>query len=195
MVNAWQAVESQVQYDPRKMPTKSRTMKPTSSRKGLTNTRLRKRKPAARAATRKLTKLDVPRILVPVDFSDDSRKTVDRAVAIAKQFDSEIILVHVIEAIVYPTDWMFPLMTSDTKEDRTFLETKLKALAAKHDIKVKVLITVGRAWEEIVNIAKKSKATLIVTGTHGLSGIKHALLGSVAEKVVRHAPCPVLVLK
>ena len=170
-------------------------MKPTSPRKGLTNTGARKRKPAPTVATRKLSKLDVPRILVPVDFSEDSRKTVDRAVAIAKQFDSELILLHVLEAIVYPTDWMFPLMTSDTREDRRFLETKLKALAARHDVKVKVVITMGRAWQEIVNLAKKSKATLIITGTHGLSGIKHALLGSVAEKVVRHAPCPVLVLK
>ena len=170
-------------------------MKNTASRKGLRDTRVRKRKPAAATAARKRSKLDLPRILVPVDFSEHSRKTVVQAVAIAQQFHSEITLVHVVEPIVYPTDWMFPLMTSDTREDRRFLETKLKALAAKHDVKVNVVITVGRAWQEIVNIAKKSKATLIVTGTHGLSGVKHALLGSVAEKVVRHAPCPVLVLK
>ena len=194
-MNAWQSVDSWEQDNTIESANKSNAMKNTASRKGLRDTRVRKRKPAAATAARKRSKLDLPRILVPVDFSEHSRKTVVQAVAIAQQFHSEITLVHVVEPIVYPTDWMFPLMTSDTREDRRFLETKLKALAAKHDVKVNVVITVGRAWQEIVNIAKKSKATLIVTGTHGLSGVKHALLGSVAEKVVRHAPCPVLVLK
>jgi universal stress protein A len=141
------------------------------------------------------TKLRIERILVPIDFSEHSRAALKYAFAFAEQFGAEIILTHIVEPIVYPTDWMYPLVTSDFSEDRKFLLQKIKALAGFHDVKTQAIVRLGRAWQEIVRVATENRADLIVIATHGYSGVKHALLGSVAEKIVRHAPCPVLTVR
>jgi nucleotide-binding universal stress UspA family protein len=140
-------------------------------------------------------RLKLTRILVPIDFSEHSRKALGYALGFASQFRAEITLLHVVEPIVYPADWMFPLMTNDSAETRRFLVEQLKVLTKKHRGSAQPIVCSGVAWKEIVATAKKQKTDLIVIGTHGYSGVKHALLGSVAERVVRHAPCPIFIVR
>lgn len=138
-------------------------------------------------------------ILVPVDFSEPSRKALHYAKKFAQQFDATITLVHVVEPLAYPPDFaVVPLLPPDIEETRTReLQAQLAELAANvgGGVKTKAVVRTGRAWQEVVDFAKSGGFDLIVVSTHGYTGLKHALLGSVAEKVVRHAPCPVLVVR
>ena len=134
------------------------------------------------------------RILVPVDFSEHSQKALRYALAFAKQFDAEVTLVHVVEQMAYPGDWMYPplAVTDFAMEKREQVLARLRALDAGSGVKTKHVVRLGRAWQEVIEIARETKADMIILATHGYTGIKHVLLGSVAEKIVRHAPCPVL---
>ena len=141
----------------------------------------------------------IGKILVPVDFSEPSQKALHYARPFAEQFGASLTLIHVVEPITYPMDFGYiPLETPDLEQQRlTDLGAKLaklgKGLAAS--VPVESFIRVGRAWKEIVETAKTQGTDLIIVSTHGYTGLQHALLGSVAEKVVRHAPCPVLVVR
>ena len=136
----------------------------------------------------------IRKILVPIDFSEHSQKALRYALAFAAQFDAEVTLVHIVEQMVYPGDWMYPpLAVSDfANEKREQMIERLRALDAGSGIKTQHMVRLGRAWQEVTEIAREQKADLIILATHGYTGLKHALLGSVAEKIVRHAPCPVL---
>ncbi len=137
------------------------------------------------------------RILVPLDFSEHSLKALHYAQALAAQFGAELLVVNIVEQVVYPGDWSYlPVAVSDfAAEKRQEILEKLTTLTANSAEKVTPMVRLGRAWQEIVQIAEEQKADLIVIATHGYTGLKHALLGSVAEKVVRHAPCPVLTVR
>ena len=134
------------------------------------------------------------KLLVPIDFSPHAEKALHYAVALAARFGSEITLVHIIEQLVYPGDWLVPMLTTSEfpRETREKLENRLKAMADPFAAGTKRIVRIGRAWQEIVEIAREQAADLIVMGTHGYTGLRHVLLGSVAEKVLRHSPCPVL---
>ena len=135
------------------------------------------------------------RILVATDFSDSSERALELAIGIAEQFDSELTLVHSWEAPNYsyaagvfaPVDLVSPIERAAVArlEDAT---TKLKARFPK----AKSLLRAGVPWEAVLDSATQAKADLIVMGTHGRRGLERALLGSVAEKVVRMSPVPVL---
>jgi universal stress protein A len=137
------------------------------------------------------------RILVPVDFSEHSLKAFQKALAFARQFAAELILVHIVEQIVYPGDWMYPplAMSDFATEKRGEIAAKLDCLAEGSGVASESIVRIGRAWQEITEVAKEWKADLIVIATHGYTGLRHVLLGSVAEKIVRHAPCPVLTVR
>lgn len=140
------------------------------------------------------------KILVAVDFSNESKKAVKYAVALARRFGSSIILVHVIELMPYPLDFGYGPIAVDLpgKEAIQKFRARLDALGkdyAEANLPVTVYVLTGVAHHEIVNLAKKLESNLIVMATHGYTGINHALIGSTAEKVVRHAPCPVLVVR
>lgn len=139
----------------------------------------------------------IKRILVPVDFSEHSQNAVRYAVGFAKQFRADLILVHIVEQMVYPGDWMYPpLAVSDfATEKREQITERLKQLGSEAGVKAKSIVRLGRAWQEVTEIAKEEKADLLVIATHGYTGLKHVLLGSVAEKIVRHAHCPVLTVR
>jgi universal stress protein A len=141
--------------------------------------------------------LKIARILVPVDFSVHSIKALETALSLAGTFGAEITLVHIVEQIIYPGDWMYPpiAMTDFAAEQREQISAKLKALAKRSGIKSHEVVRLGRAWQEVVEVAKERKADLIVLATHGYTGLRHVLLGSVAEKILRHAPCPVLSIR
>ena len=136
----------------------------------------------------------IAKILVPIDFSEHSQKALRYALAFASQFDAEVTLVHIVEQMVYPGDWMYPpLAVSDfATEKREQMIGRLRTLDAGSGIKTQHMVRLGRAWQEVTEIAREQKSDLIILATHGYTGLKHVLLGSVAEKIVRHAPCPVL---
>src|SRR5688572_27426732 len=141
--------------------------------------------------------LQIKQILVPVDFSVHSIKALETALSLAGKFGAEVTLVHIVEQIIYPGDWMYPAiaMTDFAAEQREQISAKLKALAKRSGVKSHEVVRLGRAWQEVVEIAKERKADLIVLATHGYTGLRHVLLGSVAEKILRHAPCPVLSIR
>ena len=136
--------------------------------------------------------LKLKKILVPLDFSDPSRK------ALVGRFNSTLCLVHVLEPPAFANDFnSSPMAVSDaTVLNR--LRHKLVMLARREVdplIHVVPQVRVGKPFHEIVTAAKQMEADLIVIATHGHTGFKHAILGSTAERVVRHAPCPVLVVR
>jgi nucleotide-binding universal stress UspA family protein len=141
----------------------------------------------------------IGKILVPVDFSEPSQKALHYARPFAEQFGAGLTLVHVVEPITYPMEFGYiPIETPDLEKQRlTELGAKLAQLGEDlgASVPVESFIRVGRAWKEIVETAKTQGTDLIIVATHGYTGLQHALLGSVAEKIVRHAPCPVLVVR
>ncbi|MCU0772638.1 MAG: universal stress protein [Verrucomicrobia bacterium] len=139
-------------------------------------------------------------LLVPVDFSACSVKAADYAVAFAQQFQAGIVLLHVVEPMVYPENYMtIPAVSDDI--NGSLMKAAEDKLAAQRQrmgvgrLDVKVMTRLGRPYVEIAEVAKDLGADLIVLGTHGHTGWKHVLLGSTAERVVRHAPCPVLTVR
>ena len=138
-------------------------------------------------------------ILVPVDFSDCSRKALQYAIPFAQQHQAAITLLYVVAPPPYNTGEFgavnYALIESDM---RAAAEEKLKAFAETElatQTQKEWVVRTGSASAEIIAAAQSMPADLIVISTHGRSGIKHVLLGSVAEAVVRRAPCPVLVVR
>lgn len=147
-------------------------------------------------------------ILHPTDFSEPSRYALGYAVAFAREFEAKICLLHVIPDISIVTDYKMvqlpppaelmvapaQLMADIEKQVRKALEEVLPP-EVRGTIPVQYLIRNGAPFLEIIRCAEQIRADLIVCGTHGRSSLKHALMGSVAEKVVRKSPCPVLVVR
>ena len=144
-------------------------------------------------------RLHIRKILIPVDFSEPSEKAVHYAKQFAEQFDATLTLLHVVEPIIYPAELGYvPLSPEDLEQGRLDgLRKRLTDLAGSLGgrVKTETLLRLGRSWKEVVDLAKSDDYDLIILATHGYTGVKHALLGSVTEKVVRHAPCPVLVVR
>lgn len=137
-------------------------------------------------------------ILVPLDFSPASMQALEYAVSLAKQFQAAIHLVHVHppdEASSVPGAGHLMLQSAEAIE---LLRDELANIQRKHVHTFwpeNCHVRGGRAYEEISELAREIDADLIVLSTRGYSGLKHLLLGSTAERVVRFAPCPVLVLR
>jgi nucleotide-binding universal stress UspA family protein len=142
--------------------------------------------------------LVVKKVLVPIDFSEASLKALRYAVALAGRFGSSLCLVHVVEPASFLNDVRnVPLAVSD-REAANQLHHKLVMVARKRIdpvTPVHPLVCIGKPFDEIVKAAKAFNADLIVISTHGRTGLKHVFMGSVAENVVRLAPCPVLVVR
>lgn len=140
------------------------------------------------------------RILIPVDFSDFSKKAAEYGCAFAKSFGAQLVFLHVVETPVYPIAMgIGAIAPPPLPEDvRPHIEKRMDEFLAAHvDDKVAArgLVVEGTPFVEIVRMCREEKADLCIIPTHGHSGLTHMLLGSTAEKVVRKAPCPVLVLK
>jgi len=141
----------------------------------------------------------VKSILVPIDFSPPSRKALDYAVTFARQFKAKLTLVHVVEPVATP-DFAasFPLALENDQSmaaAKRELESLVKAAKVPRSMVEKLLVRLGRSFHEIASAARTRKVDLIIISTHGYTGLKHALLGSTTERVVRYAPCPVLVVR
>lgn len=144
--------------------------------------------------------VNLQRILVPIDFSRESAKAVRYAVSLARQFDASITLVHVVEPSYGPVDIGGATVARPASEKERVARAKSKLGVLGHRILgpcriVETVIRSGLAFFEITEAAKALSADLIIIGTHGYSALTRAVVGSTAEKVVRHAPCPVLVVR
>lgn len=147
------------------------------------------------------TRFTTPRrILVPVDFSPSSESTARFAREWAARFDAEICLLHVIEPIstvgafgTEPIAAMLPIV--DFHEQARAALAKFTQAHFPAPLRVSVHLRDGSPWDRIAVAAGELDADLIIISTHGRTGLSHALLGSNAERVVRHAPCPVLTLR
>jgi nucleotide-binding universal stress UspA family protein len=145
--------------------------------------------------------IDLHRILVPTDFSMSSENALRYGMAFAERFGAELHLLHVVqdltwfvpEAILVAPAAMPPLEQFVTAA-QTALERVIKGLNLP-GIKVQPVVREGTPYDAIVRYAKETDVDLIVMGTHGHTGLAHVFLGSVAEKVVRRAPCPVLTVR
>jgi universal stress protein A len=141
----------------------------------------------------------VRQILVPIDFSDCSYKALRYALAFAMKFRAGVILLHVIE--LYPVDYVFGSKSTTEASDGREEQAKArlaqlgKGCAGPDLVKVSTIVRFGRPFREIAKAAKERQVDLIITGTHGFTGFRHLQLGSTAEKVVRYAPCPVMVVR
>jgi nucleotide-binding universal stress UspA family protein len=138
-------------------------------------------------------------ILVPVDFSDHSKEALDTAIQIAHQFGSTVHLLHCYHiqtagispyGIVLPEGYYADIRDAAAKRLSDWHE-----LVSNEGIQTESILSADSPSVAISLTAEEIGADLIVMGTRGLAGLKHAMLGSVAERVVRLAPCPVLTVK
>jgi universal stress protein A len=138
------------------------------------------------------------RILVPVDFSPCSARALDYALGFAREHGAQALLIHVIEPMNYAVPRYLPEPTALLEEQRQQAARSLERLLA-HALKsyrnCRSEVHFGVIYDVIDTIAKRFRADLIVMGTHGHGTVAHLLLGSVAERVVRTAPCPVLTIR
>jgi nucleotide-binding universal stress UspA family protein len=145
--------------------------------------------------------IDLNKILVPTDFSKYSEVALAYAAAFAEKFGAEIHLLHVVQDVgVFVPDLvtaappMVPSVDQLTAAARSALERIVKENKLDR-FPVHLHVSQGTAFYEIIRMAREADADLIILGTHGRTGLKHVLMGSVAEKVVRKAPCPVLTVR
>jgi nucleotide-binding universal stress UspA family protein len=143
-------------------------------------------------------RLAIQSILVPIDFSPESLKALDYAIPFARQLGAKITVLHVVEPVATPDFAYYPLMMENDKIIAA-AKHRLEQLTASGKVDAslveRTLVHNGAAFHEITKAAETLKADLIVIATHGYTGLSHVLLGSTAERVVRHARCPVLVVR
>ena len=145
--------------------------------------------------------ISIRRILAPTDFSDHTLPAVRYAVELANKFSAELILLHVVpDAVLALPDAVMPTpapiadLTDLTEAGKTGLANLIAAekLESRHP---RCEVRIGTPATEIVAAAKDLHADLVCLGTHGRGGLARVILGSVAEMVVRQAPCPVLTVR
>jgi len=145
--------------------------------------------------------IELKRVLFTTDFSEFSLAAIDYACTLADRFDAELHVLHVFQepVPVAPVPGMpFPPLGSYLEDvKRAAAEQLAKAVDAEWDENHRVVRATaqGSPFVEIIRYARENKIDMIVMGTHGRSGLSHALIGSVAERVVRKAPCPVLTIR
>ena len=146
-------------------------------------------------------KVRIQRILCPIDFSDSADHAMRYAAALAETFSAELTLLHVVAPIVaaLPGETALPnTLQADLDEltdaCRERMEKTVGALATS-GLTVQHKVLNGVPFIEIIRYAREAETDLIVMGTHGRTGLGHLLIGSVAERVVRKSPCPVLTVK
>ncbi|HEV2706653.1 MAG TPA: universal stress protein [Pyrinomonadaceae bacterium] len=146
--------------------------------------------------------MNVRSILLPTDFSECAAHAVPAAASLARLTGAHVLCLHVVEPVVPTVGWTpvaEPLPLADLSgqlEDSAARELpKWKARAEFEGLTVEELIVHGEAASEIVRTARERGADMIVISSHGRTGWGRIIFGSTAESVVRHAPCPVLVVK
>ena len=147
--------------------------------------------------------VNIKRILVPVDFSRYAEEALDYARALATFHEATLEVLHVIEEPAFPAFYgaaykgAHGQLPPDLEEETRLAMEHLAEAVRGADVErgIGYYVRRGRAAREIIQLAKEHDIDLIVMGSHGLTGLDRLMLGSVAEKVVRGAPCPVFVIK
>ena len=146
--------------------------------------------------------MEIRSILLPTDFSDCAGYAVSFATSLARQMGASVLCLHVVEPIVPAvgfTPMAEPLPVTDLNDQLEESATReLPKIIERPEfagLNVEEAIAHGEAAAEIVRVAKERRIDLIVISSHGRAGLGRILFGSTAESVVRHAPCPVLVVK
>ena len=140
------------------------------------------------------------KILCPLDFSKHSNRALDIACELARDNQATLTIMHAYVIPSYPLPEGYVLASSETvaeilsKTQQAMNEARAKAVANGVP-NVEIVMSEGAPFSEIVRAAREHGSDLIVIATHGRTGLKHALLGSVTEKVVRKAPCAVLTIR
>lgn len=145
------------------------------------------------------------KILVTTDFSEAGDRALAHAFRLASDHQAEVILLHVVEPVVipnplyaqyYPGELVSPDVLARAEEEaREALAARVPKAEALATVPHRVLVVLGTPREEIPRVAAEEGVDLLVIATHGHTGLKHLLLGSVAERVIRHATIPVLVVR
>ena len=151
--------------------------------------------------------IHIKRILFPTDFSKATDAARAFAIELARQFDAELHLLHVMEDLAprlpeFGMGLAIPSFVANSASHRQEHEqqaiAQLTAITPDGEDKLRrsvIAVKQGHTFDQILEYAKSHDVDLIVMGTHGRSGLAHMLLGSVAERVVQHAPCPVLTVR
>ncbi len=144
--------------------------------------------------------MKIEKILFPTDFSEGSYHALPYVVDLAKHYNAKLYIIHVIHDIFKATDSHIPHISSDEiyKEisDWAGKEIEKCCVEALRGLQnVEKMVLKGVPYEEIIKLAEKEEADMIVIGTYGRKGLERLLFGSTAEKVVRNAPCPVMTVR
>lgn len=157
-------------------------------------------RPPVRCLLTEVCPHQLKQILVPIDFSDCSRDALRYAVPTAERFGAELLLLYVIETPALPSE-LGDAPADMRRPRRKSAELALEELARRTERALgirfgrRILVRNGIPWQEITANALALDVDLILLATHGYTGLQHIFLGSTAERVVRHAPCPVLVVR
>ena len=138
-------------------------------------------------------------IVVPIDFSQNANVALDTAVDLAQTYQAKLTVVYVIPQVIFHPDWAADLedtldLSDITEEARQALAKAIEPYRDK-GVSITEHVLSGGPYVEIVRLARQVRAELIVIGAHGTTGRQPSLMGSVAEKVVREAPCSVLTVR
>ena len=135
------------------------------------------------------------KILCPIDFDENSIAALDAAAEIARQSDATVEVLHVVPIIMQASG--MPIYVDVYTQQEKDSQAKLVELARTHlaGLKYKLDTSVAEPWAAILHAQKADGADVIVMSTHGRRGLSHFFLGSVAERVVREATCPVLTIR
>ena len=145
--------------------------------------------------------LQVNRILCPVDFSTPCYEALAQARELASHFSAQMILLHVVSPIpvipnsTFPSAAHVPDLLNEMEDSARQSLAEVEKEMAEKGIESRCLVLHGSPADQIVSAASTEKADLVVIATHGMTGWKRVLFGSVAEKVVRHCKCPVLTIR
>jgi nucleotide-binding universal stress UspA family protein len=162
--------------------------------------RITRHAPCAVLTISEKTNEEVDNILVPIDFSEYSKKALVMAKELASEFDARLTLLHVIEPGNYPSfydirDTNFKKMVDRTKNKSPDMLKKLLRDSPGPKVEADTHVVVGQAAYQVVKFINDYEPDLVVISSHGLSDIDYFLMGSVADKVIKRSKCPVLALK
>jgi nucleotide-binding universal stress UspA family protein len=144
--------------------------------------------------------MNIQRILAPTDFSELSKQGLTSALELAEAFGAKLLLLHVVEPPPYPVEGLVPSQVGTTLLDDLERQAgkdlaQMLSETPGSKVEVKRRVVVGIPYRKIIEVAEEEKSDLIVMTTHGRTGLSHLVMGSVSEKIVRTAPCPVLTIR